>query len=494
MADDEAGRRTIHLGFASAALPADDEVQLHGVHGREQLSRLYEYELLLVRPAGAFSDAQVDDLLRDRCVITLGDRPGDIVHGLLGSIELLDASRDGVARYLARLVPNVSLLTLGERCAVYQQTTVPDLVRTILKGYGLVEGSHFDVRVTHDAKSPEREYLVQYQESDWDFIQRWLEHEGFFYWFNQTKPCEQLVIADANDDTTAIDDPKTLAFRERNVLTATRNTVWDWRRVQRRIPGRIALVDYNYRTPDQILVSTAQVDDRGFGTSVRYGEHFKDSGEGDALAKLRAERCRTEQRTYYGSTDCSRFRVGHTFELENHFLADEDGTYLITSIEHRVGHGVRGQGEEPQPYVADFTAIPIDTPFRPERRTPWPRIYGIMHGHVDADGEGEHAQIDELGRYKVRLPFDSAGPDGLRSSRWIRFAQPYSGAGYGMHHPLHKGTEVLLAFIDGNPDRPIIVGSVPNPATRSPATSANATQSVIQTASGIRVEMEDLQG
>ena len=147
----------------------------------------------------------------------------------------------------------------------------------------------------------------------------------------------------------------------------------------------------------------------------------------------------------------------------------------------------------PQRYLSRFEAIPFEVQFRPERVTPWPRIHGILHAHIDADTSGDYAQIDELGRYRVRLPFDSSGRQGSSASRWIRLAQPYAGAGYGSHFPLHKGTEVLLAHIDGDPDRPIIVGSVPNPHTISPATSANATQSVVNTASGIRIEMEDLQ-
>ena len=116
-----------------------------------------------------------------------------------------------------------------------------------------------------------------------------------------------------------------------------------------------------------------------------------------------------------------------------------------------------------------------------------------MHANIDADSNGDYAAIDSEGRYKVRMPYDVNLNKGDKASRWIRMAQPYAGAGYGTHHPLHKGTEVLVAHIDGDPDRPIIVGAVPNPHTSSPSTGQNATQSVTQTASGIRVEMEDLQ-
>jgi type VI secretion system secreted protein VgrG len=188
--------------------------------------------------------------------------------------------------------------------------------------------------------------------------------------------------------------------------------------------------------------------------------------------------------------------VGHRFGLVDHHESGFERDYLITAIEHRVGEAIPGEapGEHDGPgrYTASFEAIPLDVPYRPEATTPWPSIHGIMHGHVEADGTGVYAEIDEQGRYKVRLPFDSGNAAGAAVSRWIRMAQPYTGPGYGTHQPLHRGTEVLVAFIDGDPDRPIIVGSVPNAHTGSPATRANATQTVSETAAGIRVETEDL--
>ena len=143
------------------------------------------------------------------------------------------------------------------------------------------------------------------------------------------------------------------------------------------------------------------------------------------------------------------------------------------------------------PYRARFTSIPATVPFRPPRRTPWPRIDGVINAHIDADSNGDYAQIDGEGRYKVKLPFDVGTTKGLASSRWIRMAQAYAGPGYGNHFPQHKGTEVLLAHVDGDPDRPIIVGAVPNAVTPGTVMDKNASQSVMQTASGIRLELED---
>jgi type VI secretion system secreted protein VgrG len=487
---------SIQIRFASGALP-DDDVVLRGVAGRERISQLFEYELQLQRRE-PYTDEQLDDLLKTPCAIALGPKPGDVVRGLLKSIQVLDRERNELPRYVATMVPNLWLLTITRTSGLYQDTTVPDMVTKILKSYGL-SGSNFEMRASDGAKHPKREYIVQYEESDWDFIQRWLEHEGCFYWFEHDGDAEKLVIADDNADAKAIDDPETISYRERNNLSTGRlATVWSWTLLQKRVAARVAVVDHNYRKPSTVLFATEDVDKvRGFGTVFLYGDHFKDASEGAALALLRAERLRCERQTFRGRTDCSRFRVGHVFELENHHEASFDGKYLITSIDHRVGFPVSPDGsdggEVPQRYLASFEAIPIGVDFRPERVTPWPSIHGAMHAHIDADTSGDYASMDAEGRYKVRMPFDMKLNKGGKASRWIRMAQPYAGAGYGQHHPLHKGTEVLVTHIDGDPDRPIITGAVPNPATLTPSTSSNATQSVTQTASGIRVEMEDLQ-
>jgi type VI secretion system secreted protein VgrG len=482
-----------HIAFVSGAMK-DDDIRLRGVRGRERLSALYEFDLLISRAAGPFTDDQLDALLHAPCVIAMGKNQGEIVHGLLDSIELVDATRNVAARYHAHMVPNVWLLTLARTNRIFQNVTVPKLVEKILTQYGFAKGTDFDILVTGSAV--EHEYIVQYHETDWDFIQRWLEYEGFFYWFEHGDSKEKLVISNSNDDATPIDAPKTLSYRERNNAgTAGIATVWDWTLRQRRTSARVAVFDYNYRNPILDLLAKQDVDKRGFGSVHLYGEHFKTNDQGKALAKVRAEQLLSERRVFAGATDCARFRVGHAFELENHHEAEFDQKYLITSIQHQVGTPIRDEGGDvaPRRYEAKFACQPLSVAFRPARTTPWPRIDGVLHAHVEADDSGDYATLDDKGRYKVRLPFDGGDAKGSKGSRFIRMAQPYSGAGYGSHFPLHKGTEVLLAHIDGDPDRPIIVASVPNAHTASPSTSANATQSVIQTASGLRIEMEDRQ-
>jgi type VI secretion system secreted protein VgrG len=481
------------IEFVSGGLEDDDDLEVRSMAGREELSRLYHFDLTLSRPAGPLTRAQVDAMLQTPCVLSMGTGPHDLIHGILESIELVEVHAD-YALYRTCLVPGAWLLTMASTNRIFQNATVAEIIEKILKLYGLNNGTDYSMLINGGTK---HEYVVQYEESDWDFIQRWLEAEGYYYWFEQGDEGEQIVFGDANDDATPVAGDSTIAYRTENNLESGIETIWDWIFRQRRVPARVTVVDHNYRRPHVPLVATSPTnldpenqEDFGFGTVFRYNEHFKDVATGDVIAKARAERYVCERYTLHGHSDCPRLRVGHKFTLDGH---DDDGTYLITSVDHSGGSGGESAESTALSYGAVFEAIPIDTQFRPACITEWPSIHGVIHAHVDADGDGAIAQLDSEGRYKVRLPFDGSGNEGGSSSRWIRKAQPYSGAGYGQHFPLHKGAEVLLAHIDGDPDRPIIVGAVPCKHTPSPVTSSNASQSVVQTASGIRIEMEDQQ-
>jgi type VI secretion system secreted protein VgrG len=503
MADDLHIRDDIDLGFASGAL-SRGALEVRGVHGRERISQLFELDLLLVAPGGPLSRGDLDAFVSKPCAVALGPDPGDVVRGVISSVIRLD-TRGAMPRYVARMVPTVALLGLSRHSRVFQGSTVVDMTAQLLALYSMRGDRDFELRVTPGALHPEREYVVQYQESDWDFLQRWLEHEGMFYWFEHGGQSERLVMADANSWASPLPNTPRIAYRGRNNLASGRDpTVWGWQATQQRVPARVLVHDYNYRTPHLAVSGQAHVDGgTGFGSVITYGEHCKTSEESGAVAAWRAERLACERRTFSGHSDCSKLRVGHVLVLDGHDEQGNDGQYLITAVEYKVGRrftlGASVDeddaitiGEE-RPFAARFEAIPIDVPFRPEQRTPWPSIHGVMHAHIDADTDGTFAQIDDLGRYKVKMPYDLGTTRGTKASRWIRMAQAYAGPGYGTHHPLHKGTEVLLAHVDGDPDRPIIVGSVPNAHTVSPSTGANATQSVMQTASGIRIVAEDLQ-
>jgi type VI secretion system secreted protein VgrG len=468
--------------FASTALDADS-VHVEQVRGTERLGQLYEFRVRIAHDKGALTEAELDDLLLAPCSLTF--EGGAPIHGIAREVEILSARDNSVARYEVVLVPTVWLLTISRICRLYQKMSVKEMADDVLTRYRL--NDHCDLRID---RALQREFCIQYQESDWDFLQRWFEHEGYFYWFEHSEDGEKLVVADSNARIEPIADDPTIPYRDAAGLVHDEDSIFEWRGVQRRIPSRVVLKDYNEQKPLLSMMGRAEVDPqkkRGFGVVYEYGENFDTPDVGNALAKKRAERFLTERMNVSGVTDSPRFHVGHWFELTEHFQDHQNRKYLITAIHHRAD---AASGEVPG-YRAYFEAIPFDVQFRPERQTAWPCIHGLMHGHIDSDSSGKFSTLDEQGRYRVRFPFDSTGKTGEGSSAWVRMAQHYAGSAYGMHFPLHKGTEVLLGFYDGDPDRPTIVGSVPNALTPSPSAAANATQSVIKTASGIQFTMED---
>jgi type VI secretion system secreted protein VgrG len=468
--------------FTSTALDSDN-IHVEYVAGVERLGQLYEFRVRIVHDKGTLTESELDDLLLAPCSLTF--EGGAPIHGVAREVEILAAHDNLAARYEVVLVPTVWLLTISRICRLYQKMSVKDMANDVLTRYRLKD--HFDLRIDGDMG---REFCIQYQESDWDFLQRWFEHEGYFYWFDHSEDGEKLVVADSNARIEPIADDPTIPYRDVAGLVRDQESIFEWRGVQRRMPARVVLKDYNAQKPLLSMVGKADVDPqrkRGFGVVHEYGDNFDTPEAGNALAKKRAERLLTERMTIYGITDSPRFHVGHWFELTDHFQESQNRKYLITAIQHLAD----SNGGQVAGYRAYFEAIPFDVQFRPERRTPWPSIHGLMHGHIDCDTSGKFSALDHQGRYRVRFPFDSTGETGEGCSTWVRMAQHYSGSAYGSHFPLHKGTEVLLGFYDGDPDRPTIVGTVPNPLTPSPSAAHNATQSVIKTASGIQFTMDD---
>ena len=189
--------------------------------------------------------------------------------------------------------------------------------------------------------------------------------------------------------------------------------------------------------------------------------------------------------------------AGFTFALDEHPRAAMNQTYLVTRIRHQ-GHDVAGQEMEAdlarEGYRCDLDAVPAGGRWSPPAVTPWPRIAGTVRAKVDGPQDSDYAQLDDVGRYLVRLMLDESGlPDG-GASELVRMIQPHAGNPEGWHFPLRKGTEVQIAFLKGDPDQPVIAGVVPNPLTASPVTKTNASQNVLQTGGQTRLEIEDKQG
>jgi len=285
-------------------------------------------------------------------------------------------------------------------------------------------------------------------------------------------------------------------------------TIYSFTCRQKQLPKEVILKDYDYERPSLDVSGIATVDSNGRGVSHVYGHYFKTPEEGDRLANIFAEQMLSEKQKFYGESTVPYMSPGYTFNLTSHFNDTYNQEYLITEITHKgsqagclnpvVIGGLNKDAfsiDDQVAYQNTFTAIPAITQFRPEKLTERPRISGTLHAKIDAEGDGEYAEMDEHGRYKVRLPFDVNDQNlSGRASTFIRMMQPYAGENKGMQFPLTKGTEVMLTFTDGHPDRPLIAGAVNNFETPGPVNADNQSESVIQTGGGNRIRMEDKKG
>ena len=260
------------------------------------------------------------------------------------------------------------------------------------------------------------------------------------------------------------------------------------------IPAYYAVNDYNYRTPQLDLTAEHELAGGFAGGVIEFGAHHKTPEEGQTLARVRAEERLATQLVYTGRSAVPALGAGMRFTLADH---PDLGTVelLVTEIEHRASQVVTGMGSEDDPgYVNTFRAIPADRAFRPPRVTPKPRIAGLVTGIVDAGpigGTPKYAQLDAQGRYTVRFLFDTTPPGERPASRPVRMIQNHAGENYGTHFPLKPGIEVVIGFIDGDPDRPLIVGAVPNPIKPSPVDNANPGVHRVRTSTGITVDMAE---
>ncbi|MBI2901427.1 MAG: type VI secretion system tip protein VgrG [Planctomycetes bacterium] len=482
------------LRFDTPAL-ARNTLLVSGVVGEERLSHPYRFHLDLVstRP-----DMDAAELMRAPARLAMKEgvdlvdrRRGirtRVTHGTVASFEQRESAAGWVV-YRATLVPRLWRLSLAVHSRIFVDKTIPEIVEEVLRENGLTEE---DREFRLSGAYGKKEYVVQHRETDLAFVSRWLEHEGIFYFFRQEEERERVVFADSPE---GYEGGEELPYRP---MAGEE----DWFRPGRvreiacrtsLLPREVVLREYNWRTPSAGLEVRETVSEEGAGTVYEYGEHYKDVEEGRRLARIRAEERRCRGRMFAGRSDAKGLRAGRVFRLTGHYRFDE--RYVVVEVRHDATQSL-ALGSPAAPvarYGNEFTAIPAEEAFRPERRTPWPKGE-TWNARIDAAGDGEYAELDGEGRYKVQLPLDASGRGGGTASRWVRKMEPYGGAGYGIHFPLHKGTEVVLTHVNGDVDRPVIAGAATNPETRSPVVDENQTQSVIRTAGRNEIRIEDVKG
>ncbi|WP_432240477.1 type VI secretion system Vgr family protein [Herbaspirillum robiniae] len=487
--------------FSSKAFDAD-KFAVVDMEGFESVSKTFRFTLTLVTDDAA---VDFDKMLQNPASFTIFAPDGGAstpYHGVLAGFDQLHRS-DGYVFYRAVLVPRLWRLSLYRISEVYlNEQTIPAILEGVLKGVRL-PASAFELKLMGDYRP--RSFVCQYQEAHLDFLSRWMEKEGMYYWFDHAGAEDKLVVAD-NRMMHAADAVK-VNYRPADELDTgvAPDAVQGFVCRQKPLPHQVILQDFNHRKASVELKASEVVYENGFGDVMIYGENFRNEQEGKRYAKLRAEEIACGGKVFAGDSTAVGLRSGFFMELAHHYREDFNGKYLVTEIRHegsqagallegiRSPYSRQGAGGETN-YRNSFTAIPAAVQFRAERVTPKPRVAGTMNATIDGEGSGEYAELDEYGQYKVQLPFDQSDKNANKGSARVRMATPYSGSNHGMHFPLHKNAEVLLSFVDGDPDQPVIMGAVPNSENLSLVNINSATENRISTKGGNQMHMSDVKG
>ncbi|EYF06831.1 type VI secretion system Vgr family protein [Chondromyces apiculatus] len=427
-----------------------DELRVVRFDGREGLSQLYEFEITFA----AATDLALADLVGKPAVLTfrVGEDPRH-VHGILASLEQGDEGKK-LTSYRAVLVPEVWRLRHRRDSRIFQELSVPDILKKVLGGAGIN-----DFRLSLSGTYAPREYCVQYRESDWDFMSRLMEEEGIATWFEHTEGSHVLILSDNPSAHPAIAGESTLVFRPPLGALVKGEHVSRLHVAERVRPGKVTLRDYNFKKPSLLLEGVEQAPQDDDLEIYDYPGEYDEPGHGRAYAKIRLEEMQVARRTGDGESACPRFVPGNRFTLAEHPRDDFNADYLLVRVDHHGSEPNPEQSGGGAPYGNRFHLIPADIPFRPTRVTPRPTVRGIQTAVVTGPA-GEEVHTDEHGRIKVQFHWDRQGKKDDKSSCWMRVAQAWAGGAWGAVFLPRIGHEVVVDFIEGDPDRPLVVGSV----------------------------------
>jgi type VI secretion system secreted protein VgrG len=438
----------------------DGELRLLRFSGTEGMSELFRFQLELVSRT---SDIAFEQVVGKPAVLGIdGPDAPRTIHGMICRFEQGPVSK-GFTRYYAELVPRQWTLLHRVDTRIFQNKSVPSIVESVLKDAGVPSNA---LRQALQATYKEREYCVQYQESDWQFISRLLEEEGIFYFFEHGEDDHVLVLGDNTSASAPIAGEAEIPFRASAELEPDgREYVASFRWSESVRVGAVTMKNYGFKTPKANLDAKEKAKESHELEIYEY-QHgaYASSDVGKQRAKVRLEEQQALRQVATGEGVVTRFTPGYKFTLEGHFRPELDREYLITDVRHE-GHEPMaleeesgGQGGGESEYVNQYRCIPADVVYRPLRVTPVPLIRGTQTATVVGPA-GEEIYCDEYGRVKVHFHWDRRPTADENSSGWIRAVQPNLGG--SMLIP-RVGWEVLVAFHEGNPDQPFILGRVHN--------------------------------
>ncbi|PVX85175.1 type VI secretion system tip protein TssI/VgrG [Paraburkholderia unamae] len=472
--------------FLSVSTPfGEDVLLLDGFSGREAISELFRFELRMRSLNKALDAARIVGQI---VTVTL-QSPGGPVRCFSGMVvRFAHAGTDSQhGFYSAELAPRVWLLTLGRDRVIHQHKSVPEIVKTVLDAAGV----QYESRLSGTAYA-QREYCVQYDESPFAFISRLMEEEGIFYFFTFANGAHTLVLADSaaahhTDATSA-----RLYFSTTASASGEPNRVSEFEMTHRLVAHDHVLGDYDFANASPSKTGPVTPATAPEGRRYTFPGKYADAAEGERKAAVRRAACEVAQQAGSGACDCYSLAAGTRFTLADHPGGDALNTgYVVRAVTHDASH---------HGYVNRFEAFLQATPFRAPCVTPLPVVAGTHTAKV-VGLAGEEIWTDAYGRVKLKFHWDTTPDADQDSSCWVRVQQASAGNGWGVLFLPRVGQEVVVSYVDGDPDRPLVTGAVYNGQNVTPVALPDShTQSVLRSrsskngAAGNEIRMEDRMG
>ncbi len=446
----------------------EDVLLLRSMRGSERLSTLFAYDLELISKN---VNIKHEDLLGQPATVRL-DLPDYRTRYFNGLVNRFSHTGfDGaVAIYRATLVPWFWFLTRTADCRIFQDQTVPDIIKEIFREHGYTDFEEF---LTHELYHPWN-YCVQYRETDFNFISRLMEQEGIYYYFTHEADKHTLILADnygahdpiAGYETIPYYPPDATALRERDHID-------HWSVAGAVQSGAFVHTDFDYKAPGKPLLTLRHHPHEHARADLEiydYPGGYTQYDQGDEWVRARIEELHVDYETVRGAGNARGLTAGALFNLTDYPRRDQNREYLIVSADYQLrsdAFGSSGAAGTGPVFQCWFTALDAQTPYRPPRITPKARVQGPQTAIVVGKA-GEEIWTDQYGRVKVQFHWDRYGQSDEKSSCWVRVSHPWAGKGWGTMAIPRIGQEVIIDFLEGDPDQPIITGRVYNGANMPP--------------------------
>lgn len=442
-----------------------DKFLLKNFQGEEQISGLFHYRLELISQDDSIAFTSI---VGQKVTITIelpGGSDHQYINGVVGKFTQAGKSAR-FTTYFADIYPWLWLLTMNTDHQIFQNKSALDIIKKVFSDLGFT-----DFKDSTTKTYSTREFCVQYGESSFNFVSRLMESEGIFYFFDHSDSTHTLVLADDSSAYLSMPGLDTVQASPSGRSWETADAMLESQIEQQVIVGQFKSDDYNFTTPSTDLLATASGSDTSRSVYEYPGE-YTTASDGETVTSLRLDALQAPGKLLKGTSMCRAFHAGAKFTLANHYRSDANASYVLSSLSQT--------GDQDQ-YSNSFEAFPSDTVFHPPRLTPKPKVIGSQTALV-VGKSGEEIWTDEYGRIKVKFYWDQSSATDETSSCWIRVAQGWAGKAWGSIFIPRIGQEVVVSFLDGNPDRPLVTGCVFNAQQTVPYTLPDEqTKSTVKT-------------